>query len=193
MTDATKSEIDSLAQEIQEQVAKLAALRRAQPPVPVEDYTLRDASGTLTLGALFGPRPDLIVIHNMGRACPYCSMWADGLNGLLPHLENRAAVVLCSPDNPDAQQAFAASRSWNFRMVSTAGSGFTADMGFERTHEGVAMQLPGYSTFAKRADDSIERIAHDAFGPGDLHCGAWHMFELLAGGTGDWRPAFSYD
>jgi hypothetical protein len=78
-------------------------------------------------------------------------------------------------------------------MVSTTGSRFTADMGYEEVQDGKTMHLPGYSTFVKRADGAIERIAQDTFGPGDLHCGAWHMFELLAGGTGDWRPAFSYE
>ncbi len=193
MTDAANSEIDSLAGAIQEGAAKLAALRRAQPPVPVEDHALSDSSGTVTLGELFGTRQDLIVIHNMGRKCPYCTMWADGLNGLLPHLENRAAVALVSPDEPETQRAFAESRGWNFRMISAAGSSFTRDMGYEQTRDGQTRHLPGYSTFVKRDDGSIERIARDSFGPGDLHCGAWHMFEMLAGGTGDWRPAFSYD
>lgn len=193
MTDTAKSEIDSLAREIQKGAAKLAALRRAQPPVLVEDHALHDSSGAVTLGEMFGPHQDLIVIHNMGSRCPYCTMWADGLNGLLPHLENRSAVALCSPDTPDEQRAFAASRGWNFRMVSSQGSSFTAEMGFEQTRDGKTMHLPGYSTFVKRDDGAIERIAQDTFGPGDLHCGAWHMFELLAGGPGDWRPAFSYD
>ena len=187
------AEIEAQAKALREQAAALSALRRAQPPVPVEDYELQDADGAVALSTLFSTHTDLIVIHNMGSRCPYCTMWADGLNGLLPHLENRAAVALCSPDTPDAQQAFAASRGWNFRMVSGQGTTFTADMGYERTQDGKTMQMPGYSTFAKRPDGAIERIGQDTFGPGDLYCGAWHMFDLLADGAGDWRPAFTYD
>jgi len=38
-------------------------------------------------------------------------MWADGLTGLLHHIENRAAFVVISPDRPDVQKEFASSRN----------------------------------------------------------------------------------
>ncbi len=77
-------------------------------PQPVEDYRFRTLGGEVALSELFGDRTDLFVIHNMGTGCPNCTMWADGFNGVLQHLENRAAFVVCSPDDPATQAANAA-------------------------------------------------------------------------------------
>jgi len=66
-----------------------------------------------SLAGLFGRKDDLVVIHNMGSSCPYCTLWADGFNGLYDHLANRAAFALSSPDAPAAQKRFAEGpRDW---------------------------------------------------------------------------------
>ena len=41
----------------------------------------------------------------MGRGCSYCTLWADGFNGLRHHFEDRAAFVVVSPDTPEQQKA----------------------------------------------------------------------------------------
>jgi hypothetical protein len=61
------------------------------------------------------------VIHNMGRSCPQCTLWADGFNGIDPNIADRAAFVIASPDPPDAQHSFT--------MVSHQHSSFVADVG----------------------------------------------------------------
>lgn len=97
-------EITKAENEIVKAKEKLSRLRRRLPKLEVEDYTLAGAGGEkATLSSLFGEKEDLIVIHNMGRSCPYCTMWADGFNGVLKHLENRAAFVVVSPDAPEGQ------------------------------------------------------------------------------------------
>ena len=192
-SDSIDTRIQALQQEIQEKQKALTALRRERPAEAVSDYTLKSATGDVSLSALFGDKRDLIVVHNMGRSCPYCTLWADGFNGLAAHLEDRAAFALCSPDEPGVQSAFASGRGWRFRMVSSADSPFTTDMGYAFEKEGKTWQVPGYSTFRKHDDGTITRIAHDSFGPGDAYCGLWHMFEHLDGGTGDWQPKFQYD
>ena len=191
-TETLDQQIQNLQREIADKTKALAALRLTRPPEAVEDYTLQDASGAVSLASLFGDKQDLIVIHNMGRSCPYCTLWADGFNGVRGHLEDRAALVLCSPDTPEVQAEFAASRSWGFRMVSNGDSSFTPDMGFRFEKDGKTYQSPGYSTFRKQDDGSITRIGSDMFGPGDVYCGVWHMLDLLDGGPGDWGPKFSY-
>ncbi len=110
---------------------KLAALKRRQPLEHVADYHLAGPRGPVKLSALFGRKRDLIVIHNMGRSCPYCTMWADGINGLYPHLADRAGFVVVSPDSPAVQKKFAASRGWRFPMASGQGSTFIHDMGYQ--------------------------------------------------------------
>src|SRR4030065_2873826 len=98
----------------------------------VKDYNLLDQqSRKVKFSSLFGKKENLILIHNMGKACTYCTMWADGFNGVVPHLENRAAFAVVSPDPPPVQKKFYNSRKWKFKMLSSKGSTFAKDMGFE--------------------------------------------------------------
>ena len=99
---------------------KMRALQNEAEPEEVENYRFATTDGPVRLSELFGEREYLFVIHNMGRGCPACTMWADGFNGVLPHLENRAAFVVSSPDDPETQRGVAAARGWRFRMVSHA-------------------------------------------------------------------------
>jgi predicted dithiol-disulfide oxidoreductase (DUF899 family) len=93
---------------------------------------------------MFGDKENLILIHNMGKACSYCTLWADGFSGEAYYIEKKAAFVLVSPDAPEVQKEFAASRGWKFRTYSSAGSPFTSDMGYYNEAEGY---WPGVSVF----------------------------------------------
>jgi predicted dithiol-disulfide oxidoreductase (DUF899 family) len=184
-------EIDELSRQIEALKATLSEARRRRPREEVTDHVVLGTNGMpVNLSLLFGEKDDLIVVHNMGRGCAYCTMWADGFNGVLAHLEDRASFVVVSPDEPAVQAAFAASRGWQFRMVSAAGSGFTRAMGFE---EEPGAFMPGYSVFRRLPDGSIVRTGRDFFGPGDDYCSPWRMFDLLDGGIGEWRPRYRYE
>ena len=187
MTDLAY-EVERLEQEIAERSERLAEPKRQLPPTPVSDYTLTGPDGPVKLSQLFGQGRDLIVIHNMGKGCRYCTLWADGWNGILPHLENRAAFVVVTPDSPETQAQIAGSRGWNFRMISTHGSSFTEDMGF-KSEKG---WLPGVSTFHRNNDGGIVRVARAGFGPFDSFCSAWHLFGLLKDGVNGWEPKYRY-
>jgi predicted dithiol-disulfide oxidoreductase (DUF899 family) len=188
-------------EEIDEQVGKLGAerealnvkiteLRRTRPPEPVADYTLHASSGEeVKLSELFGDKNDLLVIHNMGPGCSYCTLWADGFNGFTPHLEDRAAFVVISPTTPEKQRKFAEGRGWTFKMASAEGTTFIKDMGFEPNPGEV---WPGVSTFRKQDDGSIIRVSRDYLGPGDVYCSVWHLFDMLADGVNNWEPKFKY-
>ena len=165
----------------------LAALKRRLPRTAVEDYALAGPRGPVRLSALFGGKRDLVVVHNMGRSCPYCTLWADGFNGLLPHLADRAAFAVVSPDLPAAQRKFARSRGWRFPMYSGHGSAFTADMGFMDGDD----PQPGVSTF-RLVRGKVFRVASAPFGPFDPFCSAWHFFALLADGVDGWGPKYRY-
>jgi len=68
-------------------------MREAQAsvePEPVRDYEFTTPDGPVRLSQLFGDKRDLFVIHNMGRSCPACTLWADGFNGSYPHIADRA-------------------------------------------------------------------------------------------------------
>ncbi|HEX3538002.1 MAG TPA: DUF899 family protein [Stellaceae bacterium] len=167
---------------------KMRAVQRQVEPEEVEDYRFRSADGEVRLSHLFGEKEYLFVIHNMGTGCPNCTMWADGFNGVLPHLEDRAAFVVSSPDSPETQRQFSAARGWRFRMVSHRGTSFAADMGY-RGDDG---WLPGVSVF-RRTGDRVLRVSDTEFDEGDDFCTVWHLFDLLPEGATGWRAKFNYD
>jgi predicted dithiol-disulfide oxidoreductase (DUF899 family) len=118
----------------------------------------------------------------MGVSCSYCTLWADGYNGIHPHVAARAGFAVSSPDQPTVQKRFADSRGWRFPMVSHAGSTFAADMGYASANDG---WMPGVSVF-KREGEAIVRVSDTTFSPGDDFCTLWHFFDLLPGGVGEW-------
>jgi len=151
-------------------------------PQEVANYEFTNLAGPVRLAELFGDHEDLILIHNMGVSCSYCTLWADGYNGIHPHVVTRAGFAVSSPDRPPVQKKFAASRGWRFPMVSHAGSTFAADMGYVSAKGG---WMPGVSVF-RREGESILRVSDTGFSPGDDFCSLWHFFDLLPGGVGDW-------
>lgn len=154
----------------------------------VKDYVFTTTNGPAKLSALFGGQRDLILIHNMGTTCPNCTMWADGFNGLYPHIADRASFVVVSPDAPDRQAAFAASRGWRFPMASCGGTTFAADMGFA---DDKGRAQPGVSAFQMQ-DGAIVRSSAAGFDETDNFCPVWRLFDLLADGADGWRAKVRY-
>jgi predicted dithiol-disulfide oxidoreductase (DUF899 family) len=167
---------------------KMRDIQATVRPEPVADYTLATSEGPVRLTDLFGAKDDLIVIHNMGAGCAYCTLWADGFNGIYAHLANRAAFVVSSPDAPESQRRFAAGRGWRFPMVSHQGTSFAGDMGYRSETGG---WLPGVSVF-RRDGDRVVRVSDTGFGPHDDFCAMWHFLDLLPGGAESWAPKFNY-
>lgn len=185
---AKRTQIEALEKQIQDLRGQLNDARKSQEPEKVKDYEFKSSGGeTVLLSSLFGDKSELFVIHNMGRGCAYCTLWADGFNGVIEHLENRAGFVVSSPDKPEVQKDFAQSRNWKFRMVSTLGSSFAEDMGFKVDGQ----NQPGVSVFVKSGGD-ILRVSDTSFGPGDDYCQVWSLLDLLPKGANDWSPKFAY-
>lgn len=178
-----------LEQKISKLKEQLAKLHRSARPRKVPDYLFGTHDGKkLRLSQAFGKHQDLIVVHNMGTGCPYCTLWADGFVSLLPHLQNRAGFLVVSPDPVATQKKFKKSRGWTFPMASAHGTSFFSDMGFA-DKEG--NPWPGFTTFRKKGK-SVERVARRYFGPGDEYCSVWHFFDLLKDGPNGWQPRFRY-
>mgnify|MGYP003552056734 FL=1 len=166
-----------ISAEIAELRKKYIKISAKQAKMDVTDYVLKDTDGKdVKLSEMFGDNENLILIHNMGKACSYCTLWADGFSGEAYYIEKKAAFVLVSPDAPEVQKEFAASRGWKFRTYSAAGTTFIADMGYYTEAEGY---WPGVSVFHKDAEGKITRISKDYFGPGDFYSAPWHFFDLL--------------
>lgn len=186
---ALEAQVAELEADLMQRKQAIAELRRTIAPEPVDDYQLTGAGGRqLRLSELLGDKEELVVIHNMGRSCSYCTLWADGFNGLLTHIENRAAFVVVSPDEPQVQHDFAASRGWGFTMLSAADSTFTRDLGYQ-TDDGY---LAGVSVLRRADGRGLERVSSASFGPSDSYCVAWDIFDLLPGGHEEWSPRLAY-
>ena len=185
-----EAQAEILMEKITELRKQLVDVNRKLGERDVDDYKLLDSNGNpVMLSELFGDKNDLILVHNMGKKCPYCTLWADGFIGFTKHLNNRAAFVLVSPDESPVMKEFTEGRGWNFRCISGYGSSFIKDMGYE-TDDGKYM--PGVSTFRKSEDGSMRRVAKDYFGPGDPYCSVWHFFDLLEDREYDWSPKYRY-
>jgi predicted dithiol-disulfide oxidoreductase (DUF899 family) len=190
MNEHIYQQIEALQKEIELKRSSVIELRRSLAPEPVNDYTLQDwQNNGVKLSSLFDGRDELMVIHNMGKRCTYCTLWADGFNGLALPLADRVPFVVVSPDEPHIQKEFAESRGWTFRMLSGHGSAFIKDMGFEKEP---GKFWPGVSAFVRK-EGKIYRTSYDYFGPGDYYCSAWHLFELFPKGDNGWVPKYKYE
>lgn len=177
--------IEAIERQIGELTTELFALRKANEAEPVRNYEFETGAGKTTLLDLFGDKDRLLVIHNMGQGCRYCTLWADGFNGLLPHLESALSVVLVSKDAPGVQRTFANSRGWRFRLASHGGGDYIREQGVY----GEAENYPGAVVYERRIGDILRKNAC-SFGPGDLYCALWPLLGLA--GLDEFTPQYRY-
>lgn len=179
--------IRALEMRIYELGQELHQLRQKTTPIEVPDYAFQTLQGPTTLGALFAGQEKLLVIHNMGQGCRYCTVWADGINAFLPHLETAMAVVLVSRDEPTLQRRMANERGWRFRMASHGGGEYIREQNVDDRYE----NAPGVACY-QRDGERILRLGASSFGPGDQFCALWPLLSLAGLGTEDWTPQFHY-
>jgi len=181
------NEIQALEQEIYELVQRLELLRKKSQRKPVKNYQFESIHGPISLLDLFAEKQQLFAIHNMGQGCRYCTLWADGLNGFLPHLENQFAVVLLSKDSPNDQKTFANSRQWRFAMASHGGGDYIQDQTVIPGNN----NMPGIVCY-EREGDKIFRKNSSVFGPRDQFCSIWHILSLAGIQPDNWTPQYNY-
>lgn len=163
---------------------ELSELRKSATPELVKDYHFQTAEGSTTLANLFGDKNELIIVHNMGESCDYCTMWADGFQGYMPYITNRASVVIVNGDPIENQVKRSTERKWKTPVVQDPGATFTTEMGY---FDG-KYWAPGVSTFKKMEDGSIVRTGHSPLGPLDDFNPVWHFWDLLDGNKTEWHP-----
>jgi predicted dithiol-disulfide oxidoreductase (DUF899 family) len=178
--------VEDLEKQIFELMGELAQARATAQPEEVPDYSFETTDGTVTLSQLFGDRDKLIAVHNMGQGCRYCTLWADGFNGFVPHLEDAASFVVLSKDAPAVQRRFANERGWRFRMASHGGGKYLTEQGVQG--EG---NHPGVVCYEKR-DGKIFKLNKSNFGPGDTFCSMWSLLSLIGLDATSWTPQYSY-
>lgn len=185
MSIEEKQKIQQELQEIQKESEtlrkkRLELLKKLGEKDIENDYNFIMSDGTKkSLPEMFGDQKHLFVIHNMGKKCNYCTMWADGFNDTFEYIQEKGAFVLISPDDHETQKEFAASRGWEFVTATPDNNDFIKDMGYSNEEDGKTYYHPGVSVFEKTSDGKVKRVSKDWFGPTDYYCNVWHFYDLL--------------
>src|SRR6266436_10310704 len=121
---------------------RVAALRRELPKgATIQDYEFVEGPTSLDdgdaptknvrLSELFtAPDRSLVIYHFMyGKkqttACPMCTAWIDGYNGVAPHLAQNVDFAIVAAADPSTLRAHARSRVWyKLRLLSARASTF---------------------------------------------------------------------
>lgn len=183
----SSAEITALEAQIFELNTKLHALYRETPATPVANYRFETCEGSATLLDLFGAHERALVIHNMGQACRYCTLWGDGFNGFVPHLESALSLVMVSKDSPEVQRNFANSRGWRFRLASHGGGAYIR----EQSAQAGSSNMPGAVVYERRGEQ-VFRLNSCVFGPGDQFCSLWSLLGLAGLSEAEFSPQFNY-
>ena len=212
---AKREELRLAEIELMRQRERVAELRRHLPPGPVvEDYKFTEGpvdlgSGdaptrTVRLSELFtaADRP-LVIYHFMygkrqTKACPMCTAWIDGFNGVAHHILQNADFAIVAAADPAALRAHARARGWNrLRLLSAGESTFKYDLGSE-DREG--KQDSTISVFTRDSHGVVHHFysAHPWMSPEikergiDLLSPIWHVLDLTPQGRGDWYAKLEY-
>jgi predicted dithiol-disulfide oxidoreductase (DUF899 family) len=193
----------------------VADLRRHLPQgARIQDYQFeegpRDLNAgdtpvrTVRLSELFtAPDRSLIIYHLMygklqAKACPMCTAWIDGFNGVAHHLaQNLDFAIVAAADLPTLR-AHARARGWDkLRLLSAGDSSFKYDFGSE-DREG--RQDSAISVFTRDAGGTLHHFytAHPWLAPNvrergiDLLNPIWHFMDLTPQGRGNWYAKLDY-
>ena len=209
-----RDELVAAEMALRDQRERVAELRRRLPLEPVaEDYRFKVGPDDLSqdapvrevrLSELFvDPSQPLVFYQYMyggaqNKPCPMCTLWTDGLNGIARHVRRWGNFAIVAQAELEALRAWARERGWsNLRLVSSAGSSFKSDFGFQ---DGKGGQLPGVSVFV-RTDQGVRHfyscsaILDDKFTQFrglDLLSPLWHLMDLTPAGRSSWMPSVSY-
>jgi predicted dithiol-disulfide oxidoreductase (DUF899 family) len=132
------------------------------------------------------------------KACPMCTAWIDGANGVAHHLaQNLDFAIVAAADLPTLR-AHARERGWDkLRLLSAGKSTFKYDLGSE-DREGA--QDSTISVFTRDAKGTVRhfysahpRMASDVPERGiDLLAPIWHFMDLTPQGRGSWYASLAY-
>lgn len=142
-----------------------------------------------------------MVQHIMGaedwdNVCSNCSFWGDGINGQLPHLQQKLSFVGISKYPINRLKEVKKVKKWEFPVLSSAKNSFNLDFGVEPSPDEAAKQkcssynygsgfkffvpqLPGFSVFFKKPDDSVVYHTYSTYGRGlDMLNGGLRVLDI---------------
>lgn len=203
---------------LRNQIERVAAQRRALPPGPIlpkyvfeegpADLALDGPSRKICLGEVAGEGGKTLVLYHMmlrenaEEACPGCSMFLDGLNGVAKHLAQRITFVVVAKAPLEKLRGWARKRGWaNLRLLSSYGSDFNKDLGvewpawFPKLEQGPGMSVFRYEVEeGKPREEGVVRhlytatphFAEDVIRGMDLLSPVWNLLDLTPEGRGEW-------
>jgi predicted dithiol-disulfide oxidoreductase (DUF899 family) len=194
---ARREELRLAEIDLMKQQERVAALRRALPEgALVKDYLFREGPADLDAGdapvrevklsELFSaPDRPLVVYQFMyGKlqttACPMCTLWIDGWNGVARHISQNDDFVILAAADPATLRAHARQRGWdNLRLLSAGDNTFKYDFGSE---DAEGNQDSTISVFTRDADGRVRHCGAEL--PG---CSDDDEFEVQPIGGRVWR------
>ena len=194
---------------------RVAELRRALPKgAELQDYEFLEGPASLSegdepiskvrLSELFtAPDRSLVIYHFMfGKkqtsACPMCTAWIDGYNGVAHHLAQTTDFAILAAADPAMLRAYARERGWDkLRLLSAGDSSFKYDLGSE-DKEG--NQDSTISVFTKDSDGTLRHFysGHPWLDPEIKERGIdelspiWNVFDLTPQGRGKFYTSLDY-
>src|SRR5215813_8277901 len=212
---AKREELRLAEIELMQQRERVAELRRQLPQgAAIQDYQFEE--GPRDLGAGDTPvhsvrlselftRPDcsLIIYHLMygkrqTKACPMCTAWIDGANGVAHHLaQNLDFAVVAAADIPTLR-AHARARGWDkVRLLSAGSNTFKYDLGSE-DREG--NQDSTISVFTRDSDGTVRHFysGHPWLSENIKERGIdelnpiWNVLDLTPQGRGSFYASLDY-
>jgi predicted dithiol-disulfide oxidoreductase (DUF899 family) len=201
--------------ELMRQRERVAELRRHLPEgATIQDYQFEEGPRDLNAGdapvrairlsELFTkPTHSLIIYHFMygklqAKACPMCTAWLDGANGVAHHLAQNLDFAVVAAADLSTLRAYARERGWDrLHLLSAGNNSFKYDLGSE-DREG--HQNSTISVFTSDAKGTLRHFysAHPRMAPDikergiDLLTPIWHFMDLTPQGRGSWYASLDY-
>ena len=212
---AKREELRQAEIELMRQRERVAELRRALPPgATIPDYEFLEGPTalddgdepirTVRLSELFsGPDRSVVIYQFMyGKeqttACPMCTAWIDGFNGVAHHLAQNVDFAIVAAADPATLRAYARNRGWDrLRLLSAGESTFKYDLGSE-DREG--HQDSTISVFTRDANGTLRHFysGHPWLGADIKERGIdeltpiWNVMDLTPEGRGKWYASLAY-
>jgi predicted dithiol-disulfide oxidoreductase (DUF899 family) len=177
---------------------------RATAPSPTSLDAGDDPVQKVKLSELFtAPDRALVIYHFMfGKkqtvACPMCTAWIDGYNGVAHHLAQNVDLAIVAAADPSTLRAHARNRGWDkLRLLSAGDSTFKYDLGSEDSE---GHQDSTISVFTRDSDGTLRHfysghpwLADDVRERGiDELIPVWNMLDLTPQGRGSWYASLEY-
>ena len=201
--------------ELMRQRERVAQLRRELPKgATVQDYEFLEGPASLDDGdepvrkvrmsELFtAPDRSLVIYQFMFgkkqiKACPMCTAWLDGYNGVAHHLAQNVDFAVVAAADPSTLREFARIRGWDrLRLLSAGESTFKYDLGSEDLE---GRQDSTVSVFTQDSDGTLRhfysahpRLDHDIKERGiDEMSPIWNVMDLTPQGRGTFYASLDY-